>query len=72
MNTQSGHPGSALASIVVGSAGSVAVAAATGQWVLTAAPIGFLFGVFLEKSDLCGSSGLSEVIMRLYTMGPGL
>lgn len=32
-------------------------------WVLTAIPIGFLFGFFLERSDLCGSSSFSEVMM---------
>lgn len=35
----------------------------TGLWVLTAIPIGFLFGFFLEKADLCGASALSEVVM---------
>ena len=25
-------------------------------WVITAIPIGFLFGFFLQKGDLCGSS----------------
>ena len=44
-------------------AGITTVAAITGVWVLTAIPIGFLFGVFLEKSDLCGSSAFSEVIL---------
>ena len=33
----------------------------TGLWVLTAIPIGFLFGFFLEKADLCGASAFSEV-----------
>lgn len=32
-------------------------------WVLTAVPIGFLFGFFLERSDLCGASAFSEVIL---------
>lgn len=32
-------------------------------WVLTAIPIGFLFGFFLERADLCGSSACSEVVM---------
>ena len=35
----------------------------TGLWVLTAIPIGFLFGFFLEKADLCGASAFSEVVM---------
>jgi len=32
-------------------------------WVLTAVPIGFLFGFFLERSDLCGASAFSEVVL---------
>ena len=39
------------------------VALASGFWVLTAVPIGFLFGFFLERSDLCGASAFSEVIL---------
>jgi len=35
----------------------------SGRWVLTAAPVGFLFGFFLERADLCGSSAMSEVVM---------
>lgn len=38
-------------------------AAVTKLWVLTAIPIGFLFGFFLQKGDLCGSSAFSETIM---------
>jgi uncharacterized protein len=38
-------------------------AAATGIWVLTAIPIGFLFGLFMERSDLCGASAFSEVVL---------
>jgi len=34
----------------------------TGFWVLAAIPIGFLFGFFLQKGDLCGASAFSEVI----------
>ncbi len=41
----------------------VIAAALTGMWVLTALPIGFLFGFFLEKADLCGSSAFSEAFM---------
>ena len=41
----------------------VVIAAATGYWFLTALPIGFLFGFFLEKADLCGSSAFSEALM---------
>jgi len=33
------------------------------QWYLTAIPIGFLFGYFLQKGDLCASSAMSEAIM---------
>ncbi len=39
------------------------IAIITKLWVLTAIPIGFLFGFFLQKGDLCGSSAFSETIM---------
>lgn len=39
------------------------IATMTRLWVLTAIPIGFLFGFFLQKGDLCGSSAFSETIM---------
>jgi len=39
------------------------VAFASGLWVLTAVPIGFLFGFFLERADLCGASAFSEVVL---------
>jgi hypothetical protein len=32
-------------------------------WVLTAIPVGFLFGFFLQKGDLCGASAFSEVLV---------
>ena len=48
-----------LAAIVV----ITAIAAATQLWVLTAIPIGFLFGFFLQKGGLCGASAFSEVIL---------
>jgi hypothetical protein len=35
----------------------------TGLWVFSAASVGFLFGVFLQKGQLCGSSAFSEVIV---------
>ena len=35
----------------------------TRLWVLTAIPVGFLFGFFLQKGDLCGASAFSEVIL---------
>lgn len=41
----------------------VIVAAWSGLWVLTAVPIGFLFGFFLQKGDLCGASAFSEVLV---------
>lgn len=44
-------------------AGVTLSAAATGFWVLTAIPIGFLFGFFMERSDLCGASAFSEVVL---------
>lgn len=35
----------------------------TGRWVLSAFPIGLLFGFFLQKGDLCGASAFSEVLL---------
>lgn len=35
----------------------------TRMWVITAIPIGFLFGFFLKKGELCGASAMSEVIL---------
>jgi uncharacterized membrane protein YedE/YeeE len=32
-------------------------------WVLTALPVGFLFGFLLQKGDLCGASAFSEVVL---------
>ncbi len=52
----------ALAWLVV-LAAITAYAAATRSWFLTAAPVGFLFGFFLQKGDLCGSSAMSEVFV---------
>ncbi len=48
---------------LVGIAFFTMAAVVTRIWVLSAVPIGFLFGYFLEKSDLCGASALSEVIL---------
>lgn len=42
---------------------TVLLSAITGLWVLTAIPIGFLFGFFLAKADLCGSSAFSEILL---------
>jgi hypothetical protein len=32
-------------------------------WVMTAVPVGFLFGFLLQKGDLCGASAFSEVVL---------
>lgn len=48
---------------VLGLAAITIIAAMTKMWVLTAIPVGFLFGFFLEKADLCGSSAFSEAYM---------
>ncbi len=40
-----------------------AISAYLRLWVLTAIPIGFLFGFFLQKGDLCGSSAFSELLV---------
>ncbi len=50
-----------LTSVVL--AGITVAAWVTGRWVLTAIPIGVLFGFFLQKGDLCGSSAFSEVVL---------
>jgi uncharacterized membrane protein YedE/YeeE len=42
---------------------TTAAAVWTRTWVLTALPIGFLFGFFLQKGDLCGSSAFSELLL---------
>ncbi len=43
------------------------VAFITKLWVLTALPVGFLFGFFLQKGDLCGASAFSEVVLAKDT-----
>lgn len=48
---------------VIGLAGITLAAGISGIWVLTALPVGFLFGFFLEKGDLCGASAFSEVLL---------
>ena len=56
--------GSVAAIVLVVLLAAVTMAAwATGWWVLTAIPIGALFGFFLQKGDLCGSSAFSEVVL---------
>jgi len=53
--------------------GFTGLALVTGLWVFTAIPVGFLFGVFLEKADLCGASAFSEVLlMKDWTKIGGL
>ena len=47
----------------VGLIATTVAAGVSGLWVLTALPIGFLFGFFLQKGDLCGSAAFSEVIL---------
>jgi len=42
---------------------AIALSAAIGLWVIMALPIGFLFGFFLQKGDLCGAAGCSEVLV---------
>lgn len=56
--------GTAIVAITVLLLGALTAAAwMSGRWVLTAIPIGVLFGFFLQKGDLCGSSAFSEVIL---------
>ena len=40
--------------------GIILAAIFTRLWVITAIPIGFLFGFFLKKGELCGASAMSE------------
>jgi len=42
---------------------TTAVAFISRLWVITAIPVGFLFGFFLQKGDLCGASAFSEVVL---------
>jgi hypothetical protein len=42
---------------------TTAIAFISRLWVITAVPIGFLFGFFLQKGDLCGASAFSEVLL---------
>jgi uncharacterized membrane protein YedE/YeeE len=54
----------ATAGVLVLVLAAITVAAwATGRWFLTAIPVGILFGFFLQKGDLCGSSAFSEVVL---------
>lgn len=54
--------GAFIIAVIAGS-GSLAAAVVTGRWVLTALPVGLLFGFFLQKGDLCGASAFSEVLL---------
>ncbi len=58
-DARSGWLAAALLLLVV----PTVIAAITGLWVYTAIPVGFLFGFFLQKGDLCGASAISEVIL---------
>jgi len=60
---ETGRWKAAAVGILLGTGAVTAVAGFTGLWVLTAIPIGFLFGFFLEKADLCGASAFSEVVL---------
>lgn len=56
--------GNVAAWVVAGVVAAITVVAfVTERWVLTAIPIGALFGFFLQKGDLCGASAFSEVIL---------
>jgi uncharacterized membrane protein YedE/YeeE len=56
--------GNLVAGVLVGLLAAITVAAwGTGRWFLSAIPIGVLFGFFLQKGDLCGSSAFSEVVL---------
>lgn len=43
--------------------GIILAAIYTRLWVITAIPVGFLFGFFLKKGELCGASAMSEIIL---------
>ncbi len=42
---------------------SIVLGISSSAWYYFAIPIGFLFGYFLQKGDLCASSAMSEAIM---------
>ncbi len=56
------HYSTLMASIIILTAITL-IAVFTRLWVLTAIPIGFLFGFLLQKGDLCGASAFSEVVL---------
>jgi uncharacterized protein len=41
----------------------ILVALVTRMWVLTALPVGFLFGFCLQRGDLCSAAAFSEVLL---------
>lgn len=41
----------------------LAAACWTRAWLLTALPVGFLFGFFLQRGELCGAAAFSEVLL---------
>ncbi len=54
-------------------AGIILAALYTRLWVITAIPVGFLFGFFLKKGELCGASAISEIpLMRDRSKAFGL
>lgn len=61
-STEKKHSGLLLATLAALVAACVA-AWTMHLWVLTTIPIGFLFGFFLQKGDLCGASAFSEVVL---------
>ncbi len=63
MNARTNNRKAVAALMLLLTAASIAAAAATGMWVLSAVAVGLLFGFFLERSDLCGSAAMSEVIL---------
>jgi len=57
------HAAALAAGTIVVLTAITAAAWLSGRWVLTAIPIGVLFGFFLHKGDLCGSSAFSQVVL---------
>ncbi len=64
--------GYSIISIVI-MIGIILTAIFTRLWAITAIPIGFLFGFFLKKGELCGASAMSEIpLMRDKSKAFGL
>ncbi len=58
------HPWKVILSVSAAAIAAITIIAVAARlWVLTAVPIGFLFGFFLQKGDLCGASAFSEVLV---------